>query len=93
MGDPPFGPKLRPSLWTICPWERISFNDTTFCIHYECTGTATVAVNSTESLRRTIEQQVIQGIGVDGAATFVDLVGCILEHYIMPRLVQPIVIS
>lgn len=91
--DPPLTPALRQSLWSVCPFERISFNSSTFCINYSCTGSAEVQVNATDALKAAVQQQIAQGIGIDVAATLLDGFGAILEHFAMPRIARPIVLS
>lgn len=81
---------MKPSLWTICPYEKIVFTGSS--VVYNCTGEAVVPLNATEELKRIVQQQIIQGLGVDAAATGLDGVGAILEHFLMPYLFKPIVL-
>jgi len=88
--DPPFGAPRQPLLWSICPYEKISFLNSS--VVYNCTGQAVVQLNSTEELKTLVQDQIVQGIGVDAAATGLDGVGALLEHFLMPHLFRPIVL-
>jgi hypothetical protein len=90
VSDPPFGTPLRPGLWTICPWEKIVLSPP--CIHFECDGSAIVPLNATATTVALIQQNVLQGIGIDCASTALDLVGAIFEHIFLAKAMRPIVL-
>ncbi len=68
------------------------FDPTNYVIRYECDGSADLPLNATASTVSLIQQNILQGIGIDAAATFLDLVGAIFEHFFLPKALRPIVL-
>jgi hypothetical protein len=91
--DPPFGVPRDATLWTVCPYSGISFDESKYCINYNCTGTVTVLINVTTAVVTPIvTSNILQGVGVDAAATFLDVLGTIFEHFLLPVAMKPIVL-
>merc|ERR1711991_858162 len=88
--DPPLGQPLNPSLWTICPYSSIRFTGSS--VVYNCKGNAVVPLNATDALKALVQEQIVQGLGVDAAATGLDGVGALLAHFLMPGLFKPIIL-
>jgi hypothetical protein len=68
------------------------FDEANLQVVYNCTGSAEVPLNQTEELKVLVQDQIVQGIGVDAAATALDGVGALLEHFLLPVLFKPLTI-
>lgn len=92
--DPPNAPVRDATLWTLCPFEGIVLDEANFCVSYNCTGSVTVQVNATTQLvEPIIRTNIAQGVGIDAAATLLDVVGTVFEHLLLPMAMRPLVLS
>ena len=73
--------------WSICPREKMSFNDETHCVTYICDGSFVLPDRVGEERTRDIRNNIEQGIAFDAAATGLDLFGTICEFILMPLAV------
>ena len=73
--------------WSICPREKMTFNDTSRCVTYVCDGSFALPNRVGQQKVQDVQDNIIQGIVFDATATGVDVLGTIVEFCLMPLFV------
>lgn len=83
MGSAGFGEWF----WSICPREKMVFNDTSNCVTYVCDGTFQLPDQIGQQTTKDIQDNIEQGIIFDAFATGLDVIGTVVEFVLMPVFV------
>lgn len=70
-------------VWEICPRSNIQLDPLALCVHYWCNGTFSLPSGIAREQTEAIQENILQGVGFDAAATSLELVSLILETVVM----------
>lgn len=85
-----FSSGVDESFWTMCPKASIVWDDAALCVWYTCNGPATFPTQSATSTLVSVQENIIQGVTFDAVITGLDLIGIVIEFFVMPLVLMRI---
>jgi hypothetical protein len=80
------GTTFDDTFWSYCPKESITFDRNNFCITYICNGTFSLSRSAQRDQQVSVQNNILQSVAFDAAATGLEVVGVCLEFFLMPLL-------